>query len=107
MTSNALLQIGLYLAVLLLLVKPLGSYMARVYEGERLLLGRLFGPLERFLYRAAGVTPGAEMTWKGYAVAMLLFNAAGIVGAAAFAAHAHKRDRAAKDGNDKPKRVND
>jgi potassium-transporting ATPase potassium-binding subunit len=78
MTSNALLQIGLYLAVLLLLVKPLGSYMARVYEGEPVLIGKLLGPLERFLYRAAGVKPETEMTWKGYAVAMLLFNTAGI-----------------------------
>jgi K+-transporting ATPase ATPase A chain len=79
MTSNALLQIGLYLAVLLLLVKPLGSYMARVYEGEPVLIGKLLGPLERFLYRAAGVKPETEMTWKAYAVAMLLFNTAGIL----------------------------
>jgi K+-transporting ATPase ATPase A chain len=79
MTSNALLQIGLYLAVLLLLVKPLGSYMARVYEGEPVLIGKLLGPLERFLYRAAGVKPDTEMTWKAYAVAMLLFNTAGIL----------------------------
>ncbi|MDQ2646468.1 MAG: potassium-transporting ATPase subunit KdpA [Myxococcota bacterium] len=78
MTSNALWQLGLYLAVLLLLVKPLGTYMARVYEGQQVFLGKLLGPFERLLYRAAGVKPEQEMTWKDYAAAMLLFNAAGI-----------------------------
>lgn len=79
MTSNAWLQIGLYLGVLLLLVKPLGSYMARVYEGEPVRLGKVFGPVERLFYRAAGVRVDAEMTWKQYAVAMLVFNVAGLL----------------------------
>ena len=78
MTTNAWIQVGLYLAVLLLLVKPLGSYMARVYEGEPVLLGKVFGPIERLLYRAAGVARDAEMSWKQYAIAMLVFNVAGL-----------------------------
>ena len=78
MTANAWLQIGLYLAVLLVLVKPLGAYMARVYEGESVLLGKAFGPVERFFYRAAGVARDREMTWKDYALAMLVFNVAGL-----------------------------
>jgi len=78
MTTNAWIQIGLYLAVLLLLVKPLGSYMARVYEGEPVLLGKVFGPIERLFYRAAGVARDAEMSWKQYAIAMLVFNVAGL-----------------------------
>jgi len=79
MTVNGLLQIAFYLIVLLLLVKPLGSYMARVYQGERTFLDRLLGPAERLFYRLAGVNPDQEMNWKVYAIAMLLFNAVGIL----------------------------
>jgi K+-transporting ATPase ATPase A chain len=75
MTTNGLLQIGLYLVVLLLLVKPLGWYMARVYQGEPVGLDRVLGPVERFLYQLSGVRQGEEMDWKGYAIAFLLFSA--------------------------------
>jgi K+-transporting ATPase ATPase A chain len=78
MTSNILLQLGLYLVVLIALAKPLGSYMARVYTGERTILGRLLGPLEQFIYRLMGVRPDAEMAWHTYAIAMMLFNIAGL-----------------------------
>ncbi len=54
MTTFGWLQIGLYLLILLLLVKPLGSYMARVYQGERTLVGRVVGPVERLIYRHSG-----------------------------------------------------
>ena len=73
------LQILIYLALLLLLVKPLGGYMARVYQGEHTLLDRLFGPLERFIYRLSGIKPAQEMDWKVYATAMLLFNLLGLL----------------------------
>ena len=79
MTANGLLQLALYLGVLLLLVKPLGSYMARVYEGEALMVGKLLGPVERLCYRLAGVAPDLEMTWKQYAGAVLLFGLAGVL----------------------------
>jgi K+-transporting ATPase ATPase A chain len=78
-TANGVLQVALYLAILLLLAKPLGSYMARVYMGRRCGLDSLLGWLERLIYRAAGVRPAEEMGWKPYAVAMLLFNLAGLV----------------------------
>ena len=71
MTARGLAQLSVYFAVLLLLVKPLGSYMARVFEGERVWLSRLLGPLERSCYRAAGVRPDAEMSWRRYAAAVL------------------------------------
>lgn len=80
MTGNGLLQIMLYLIVLLALVKPLGSYMARVYEGEPTLLDRVFGPIERLIYRAAGIHPQVEMNWQTYAVALLIFNLLGLIG---------------------------
>ncbi|GJQ52956.1 MAG: potassium-transporting ATPase potassium-binding subunit [Anaerolineaceae bacterium] len=73
------LQILFYLTVLFALVKPLGGYMARVYQNERTFLDPILGPVERFMYRASGVDSKAEMNWKTYAVAMLLFNALGLL----------------------------
>ena len=78
MTLNGFVQLGLYLIVLLGLAKPLGTYMARVYDGQRTPLDRLVGPLERLIYRLCGVRPEESMPWKTYAVAMLLFNALGM-----------------------------
>jgi len=79
MTLNGFVQIGLYFVVLLALVKPLGWYMARVYEGQGCGLDRVVGPLERLVYRLSGVRQTEEMDWKTYGVAMLLFNAMGLV----------------------------
>jgi K+-transporting ATPase ATPase A chain len=73
------LQIGLYLLILLLLVKPLGAYMAHIFQGERVFLTPAAGPVERFIYRIAGIRSDEEMDWKQYAVAMLLFTLVGIV----------------------------
>ena len=74
MTFNGYLQIGLYLVVLLALAKPLGNFMARVYMGQPSALDRVFGPLERLIYRLCGVRATDEMGWKTYAIAMLLFG---------------------------------
>ena len=79
MTFSGWLQIGLFLVVLLLLVKPLGGYMARIYQGEPNFATRIFGPAERWIYRVCGIDPKSEMTWKTYAVVMLFFNLAGFV----------------------------
>ena len=79
MTPAGMLQIVAYLIALLVLVKPLGSFMARVYQGERTFLDPVLGPVERLLYRLGGVRPDQEMDWKTYAVAMLLFNAVGVL----------------------------
>ena len=75
-------QILVLLAVLLASVKPLGAYMARVYEGEPLVLEKALGWLERLTYRLCGVPRDAEqreMRWTTYATAMLFFNGAGIL----------------------------
>ncbi len=77
--SSGILQIGIYLVVLLALARPLGAYMARVYEGQRTFLDPLMRPVERVIYRACGVRPEDGMTWKTYAIAMLLFNALGVL----------------------------
>src|SRR5262249_61499914 len=84
MTGTGILHLASYLFVLLALAKPLGAYMARVYEGRPIVLGRALGWLERFIYRASGVVPGAEMGWKTYALTMLLFNLAGLLAVYAF-----------------------
>lgn len=77
MTTNAVLQVLTFFIVLLALVKPLGWYMARVYEGKPFGLDRFLGPMERALYRLCGVRSDDEMDWKSYGMAMLLFNGVG------------------------------
>ena len=82
MTLHGYVQLGLYFIVLLALAKPLGWYMARVYEGLPVGLDRVLGPLERLIYRLCGVPAEraeAEMNWKTYAIAMLLFNLLGLL----------------------------
>ncbi len=79
MTANGVFQLVLYVVVLTALAKPLGAYMARVYEGRPFGLDRVLGPVERLIYRLAGVRPDQEMDWKNYAIAMLLFNFAGLL----------------------------
>ena len=79
MTANGILQLGFYLIVLLLLAKPMGAYMARVYEGRPIVLGRALGWLERLIYKISGIAPELEMGWKTYALTMLLFNVAGLL----------------------------
>jgi potassium-transporting ATPase potassium-binding subunit len=77
MTAGGFLQITLYLLLLLMLVKPLGNYMARVYDNKAVFLTPIFKPVERIFYRLGSVRPEKEMSWQEYSVAMLLFSAAG------------------------------
>ena len=79
MTANDYLQLGLYLAVLLLLVKPLGSYMALVFADAPNRVTRFGGRVERGIYRLCGIVPDEDMGWKRYALAMLLFNVLGLL----------------------------
>jgi K+-transporting ATPase ATPase A chain len=77
MTNAGLVQVALFLVALFACARPLGAYMARVYDGPPLLLDRLLGPIETGFYRIAGVDPERGMTWRTYAGAMLLFNLCG------------------------------
>ncbi|MCX5698817.1 MAG: potassium-transporting ATPase subunit KdpA [Candidatus Omnitrophica bacterium] len=79
MNLNNFIQSVIYFAVLLAMVKPLGIYMARIYEGKPAGLNVCFGWLEKLVYRLSGVRPEQGMSWKTYAVAVLLFNILGIV----------------------------
>ena len=72
-------QLIFYMVVLLALARPLGSFMARVYQGEKTFLDPVFGPVERLLYRLAGVHADEEMNWKVYAIALMVFNVLGLL----------------------------
>jgi K+-transporting ATPase ATPase A chain len=76
MSLNGWLQIALFIAIILLLAKPMGSYMTRVFERRRTWLDPVLVPCERLLYRLTGVNPDEEMRWTQYAIAMLVFSAA-------------------------------
>ena len=79
MSLNGWLQIVLFIAAVLLLAKPMGSYLTRVFERRRTFLDPLLAPCERLLYRLTGVKPEEEMRWTEYAIAMLAFSAATLV----------------------------
>src|SRR5208282_2510804 len=74
---QALIQYGAFLLILTLLFKPLVGYMARVFQGQRTLLDPVMRPVERLLYRVAGVDEQQEMDWKEYAVSFVLFSFCG------------------------------
>src|ERR1700736_789574 len=74
MTANGWFQIVLFVLVVLLLTKPLGIFMTRVFSGEKTFLDPVLKPLERLVYRLTGVDEKHEMRWTEYAIAMLLFS---------------------------------
>jgi K+-transporting ATPase ATPase A chain len=75
---NNFIQSFIFIFVTLLLVKPLGIYMARIYEGKASGLNQWLAPVERLIYRVSGIKPETGMSWKEYAIAMMLFNIIGI-----------------------------
>ncbi len=78
MTSIGWLQAIAFFAIILALTKPLGSYMARVFSGERTWLSPVLVPLEKLIYRLCGVREDEEMTWYAYALSMLAFSLIGL-----------------------------
>jgi K+-transporting ATPase ATPase A chain len=74
MTANGWFQIGVYLAVLLAVTKPLGVFLTRVFSGEKTFLDFALRPVEKIIYKLTGVQESREMRWTEYAVAMLLFS---------------------------------
>ncbi len=75
MTVNGWLQIAVFLALILVVTKPLGVFMTRVFNREKTFMDPVLRPLERLLYRVTGVDEDREMGWKEYAVSVLLFSA--------------------------------
>ncbi|MFO1407807.1 MAG: potassium-transporting ATPase subunit KdpA [Steroidobacteraceae bacterium] len=79
MSEAAIAQIVLYLVVLVALVRPLGAYMAKVYQGDRTWLTPFTGPIERLVYRLSGVDRDAGQDWNQYALALMAFNLLGCI----------------------------
>ncbi len=79
MTANGWLQIGLFFLCVLLVTKPLGSFMARVFSREKTWLDHVMRPVERILYKLTGVDESHEMEWKEYALALLLFSGVSMI----------------------------
>jgi K+-transporting ATPase ATPase A chain len=79
MTMQGWAQIALFTTVIVFITKPLGAYMTAVFSGERTLLHRALGPVERVLYRIGGVNERQEQGWVAYTIAMLVFSFAGFV----------------------------
>ena len=79
MTANGYLQLVFYVAVLIALAKPLGTYMAAIYEGKPAILNQFGAPIERLIYRLCGVKESEEMTWTQYALAVLWFTLFGLL----------------------------
>ena len=79
MTLNGFLQVGIYFLVLLAVTKPLGVYMTRVFSGERIVLDKVLGPIERLIYRICRIDEHEEQHWTSYTAAMLMFSLAGLL----------------------------
>jgi K+-transporting ATPase ATPase A chain len=79
MTSNGWLQIALFGAIVIVITRPFGGYMTRVFAGERTFLSPLLRPVERSIYWCCGVKETEEQSWRTYAVSMVLFSVAGFV----------------------------
>jgi K+-transporting ATPase ATPase A chain len=79
MTANGYLQLAFYVVVLIALAKPLGTYMAAIYEGKPAILNQFGAPIERLIYRLCGVKESEEMRWSQYALAVLWFSLFGLL----------------------------
>ncbi|MFZ6655719.1 potassium-transporting ATPase subunit KdpA [Undibacterium sp. TJN19] len=79
MNHSAIFQIALYMGVLLLTSVPLGRYISKVMNGEKNILSWLLRPVEKLLYKIAGIDAGTEMPWKHYAVTLIAFNLLGVL----------------------------
>ncbi len=79
MKVNDWLQVIIYCAVLILLTPPLGLYLARVFQGQKTAMHKLFGWLEPLIYKLCGINENEEMDWRAYARALIYFNVIGFV----------------------------
>jgi K+-transporting ATPase ATPase A chain len=79
MTANGWFQIGLYVLVLFLITKPIGVFLARVFEREKTFIDPVLRPLERVIYRLCGIDENKEMRWTEYGTTMLVFSAFSLI----------------------------
>src|SRR5256712_263124 len=78
-TLNSVLQVLIFLVIVLLLTKPVGLYMYKVFNGERTWLSPVFVPVERFFYRLSGINSEEEQKWTGYVISVLIFSLVGML----------------------------
>ena len=78
-TLNSVLQVLIFLVIVLLVTKPLGLYMYKIFNGERTWLSPVFVPVERFIYRLSGVNQDEEQKWTGYMISVLIFSVVGML----------------------------
>ena len=78
-TLNSVLQVLIFLVIVLLLTKPVGLYMYKVFNGQRTWLSPVFVPVERFFYRLCGINPEEEQKWTGYMISVLIFSVVGML----------------------------
>jgi K+-transporting ATPase ATPase A chain len=78
-TLNSVLQVVIFLVIVLLITKPLGLYLTKVFAGERTWLSPVFVPIERLFYRLSGIDPEEEQKWTGYLFALLIFSLVGML----------------------------
>ncbi|HCJ34649.1 MAG TPA: potassium-transporting ATPase subunit KdpA [Ktedonobacter sp.] len=76
---NSVLQVLIFLVLVLLITKPMGLYLTRVFGGNHTWLSPVFVPIERLFYRLSGINPEEEQKWTGYVIAMLVFSVAGML----------------------------
>src|SRR6516225_9731316 len=77
-TLSSVLQVLIFLGIVLLVTKPLGLYMYKIFNGERTWLSPVLVPVERFIYRISGVNP-EEQKWTGYIISVLIFSLVGML----------------------------
>src|SRR5450759_510148 len=78
-TLNGVLQVLIFLAIVLLITKPMGLYLTAIFSGRRTWLSPIFAPVERLFYRLCGVNPEEEQKWWSYVISMLVFSVAGML----------------------------
>src|SRR6266699_764149 len=78
-TLNSVLQVLIFLVIVLLLTKPVGLYMYKVFNGERTWLSPVLVPVERFFYRLSGINQDDEQKWTGYMISVLIFSLVGML----------------------------
>jgi len=78
-TLNSVLQVVIFMVIVLLLTRPVGLYLYKVFNGQRTWLSPVLVPVERFFYRLSGISEEDEQKWTGYIIAMLIFSVAGML----------------------------
>lgn len=79
MQITDIIEFLVFIILVTALVKPIGNYMSKVFEGEKTFLSIIFLPIEKLIYKVSKIHPSYEMNWKEFAISMLIFNAIGFI----------------------------